>query len=111
MRRIAVAAVLLAALAGCRPPEALPGGRPAPTSGPRSVPYALYTHCEVSELVFEDRWYVRADGPLGNEGYDQTYQDGTLTVSDDTAVFEDDRGHREVYVLRGDPTAPAYGCS
>jgi hypothetical protein len=111
-RRLAAGAALLVLMAaGCRPPEALPGGRPVPTSGPRTVPYALYTHCEVSELSFEDQWYVREDGPLAADGWDQPYQDGTLTVSDDAAVFEDDEGHREVFVLEADPTTPLYGCS
>lgn len=113
MRRIAVAALLLV-LAGCRVPEALPGGTPAPTPGPRSVPYSLYTHCGLGELVFEDRWYVRDDGPLeigDDDTWDEDWHAGTLTVDGDEAVFTDDRGHREVYVLHEDPATPAYGCS
>jgi len=85
--------------------DATPQG---PATGPaaRTVPHRLYTHCGIHELRFEGRYYERVGGPAtdgsGNppRGWDNPEQSGFLTVSGDSAVFTDDRGHREHFELR-----------
>jgi hypothetical protein len=102
-----------------------PGTRAAPrvtatttaiTTG-QSRPYALYTHCGVSEARFAGRYY-KADHPLsdgaGNPpaGWGNPYQAGTMTmVSATKAVFTDKAGHRVVFDLRPGATGFLTMCS
>lgn len=72
-----------------------------------ATPFTLSTHCGIHELRTDDgRFWERAEGPLtdgsGNPppGWDNPSQRGQLVVTDDVAVFTDDRGHRERFVLR-----------
>ncbi|TPG18055.1 hypothetical protein [Pedococcus bigeumensis] len=83
---------------------------------PRGEPYRLMTHCGITGLVHEGRWYERVGGSLTDEdgvnpprGWDNPWQDGRLRISDDSVVFTDWAGHGESFTLRADPS-PAPPC-
>jgi hypothetical protein len=119
------AAVLAAAgaagmLAACASASSLaPAQAPATaarTTGPKPVPYNLYTHCGIDYAQVGNRYY-EATPPLsdgsGNPppGWGNPYQPGILTVISPTqAVFTDKAGHRVVFTLvpsgPGRTTAP-----
>ncbi len=97
-------------IAGCSA-----GGRPAPS--PSASPYALYTHCGISEANIGGRWYA-ADTPLsdgnGNPpaGWGNPYQPGTITFRSPTQVeFTDKAGHDVLFTLRPNATGPLQICS
>lgn len=85
-----LAAVLLAT--GCGGAESTQG-----ESGeqPSSAPFSVYTHCGVENVRIDGRWW-HAQPPVYNKertgppaGWDDPFQEGTLTVeSPDRAVFE-----------------------
>ena len=93
---------------------------PAPTAAAPSVssyPYALYTHCGITEANIGGRWYA-ADTPLsdGNDnpppGWGNPYQPGTMTIRSATqADFTDSAGHRVTFTLRPGATGPQQICS
>jgi hypothetical protein len=85
-------------------------------TAPRGEPYRLMTHCGITGLVLEGRWYDRVGGPLTDEGgvnpprgWDDPWQDGRLRVDDGTVVFSDWAGHQESFTLSADPS-PAPPC-
>jgi hypothetical protein len=82
-----------------------------------SYPYALYTHCGITEANIAGRWYA-ADKPLsdgnGNPppGWGNPYQPGTITIRSATqADFTDRAGHRVTFTLRPGATGPRQICS
>lgn len=97
--------VLLIAVAfatGCGAGES---NRQAPVADdPSATPFSVYTHCGVENVRIDGRWW-HAKPPLYNqersgppEGWDDPYQNGTLTmVTQDRAVFEA-LGQRVVYL-------------
>ena len=86
--------------------EQSPDGSPTPGATTAAVPFDLYTHCGIHELRFDGRFFERVGGPLTDgshnppPGWGNPEQPGLLTVSEDSAVFTDDLGHREVFRLR-----------
>jgi hypothetical protein len=69
------------------------------TTASEGVPYSLYTHCGVRDVRIGDVYYV-AEAPLddghGNPppGWDNPYQQGTITFLEDGVVrFHDELGH------------------
>lgn len=109
-REIAVTALLLATTDGC-------ASGPADESGEADEQFSLLTHCGIHELTHDGTWYARSVGPLDDgqghppEGWDDPSQEGRLLVDGDTAVFTDDAGHREEFVLRKGATGPLTPCS
>ena len=111
---VPVAAALLAACGSAASPVAAPV---ATTTGPKPVPYNLYTHCGIDYVQVGNRYY-EVNPPLsdgsGNPppGWGNPYQPGTLTVISSTqVVFTDKAGHRVVFTLvpsggPGHTTAP-----
>lgn len=81
------------------------------------IPYELYTHCGIHELVHQGQWYVREAGVLsdgnGNppRGWGNPMQSGWIVVEGDTVTFVDRAGHREVFALRPGATEPLQMCS
>lgn len=110
MRRGFAAAALLLVV-GCGPLDRAADPDPDPGA------FELSTHCGIRELSVDGRWYEREGGVLddgsGNPpaGWDNPFQRGTVTVTGDTAVFTDDEGHREVFVLREGATGPLQVCA
>ena len=79
-------------------------------TAPRGEPFRLNTHCGITGLVHDGRWYDRVGGPLTAAdgvnppgGWDNPGQDGRLQVSDRNAVFSDWAGHRETFTVRAGP--------
>ncbi|WP_423181218.1 hypothetical protein [Arthrobacter sp. NyZ413] len=93
---VAVVAALLMASSGYAPPQNEVQATSTPT-GP-AVAYSLLTHCGISEARVGQTYFF-ADKPLddgnGNtpSGWGNTYQEVTMTVEGQNAVFRDDRGH------------------
>lgn len=64
-----------------------------------AVPFDLYTHCGVNELLINGKHFQRIGGPLtdgsGNppRGWGNPYQHGTLSISGSVAIFRDKVGH------------------
>jgi hypothetical protein len=75
----------------------------AATDEPSSTRFSVYTHCGVESAHIDGRWwhaspplYGKVSGPPA--GWDDPYQEGTLTMeSADRAVFEA-LGQRVVFV-------------
>ncbi|MFI9813467.1 hypothetical protein [Saccharothrix variisporea] len=85
-------------------------------TGP-AIPYRLYTHCGIDEAKIGDTYY-EALTPLHDgahnppPGWDNPYQDGTMTLLSDTeAVFRDDKGHEVAFKARPGATAPKQLCA
>lgn len=117
-----LAVVVAAALSGCTTVATISSSPPTHQTGHPdgpvgAVPFALYTHCGIHELAFDGKYYVRAGGPLddgqGNPtaGWGNPYQRGALTVYATRAVFADNEGHLETFVLRPGATAFETVCS
>lgn len=86
-------------------------------TGPKSLPYNLYTHCGVNEARIGNRYY-QATSPLSDgsgsppAGWGNPYQAGTMTLASATeAVFTDTSGHRVVFRLRPGATTFLTTCS
>lgn len=83
----------------------------------KGKPFELSTHCGVHELEYLDKWYARHEGPLDDgkggapDGWDDPTQKGYIVVEGGTAVFRDDAGHREAFVVREGATKPLKTCS
>ncbi|WP_410644876.1 hypothetical protein [Amycolatopsis sp. lyj-346] len=81
-------------------PPAAPTSALTPAPTPVTLPnFALLTHCGVDEAKIGDRFY-EAETPLidparsSPPGWDNPYQEGTMTLtSPDSAVFRDHFGH------------------
>ncbi|NUT94206.1 MAG: hypothetical protein HOY78_19515 [Saccharothrix sp.] len=80
-------------------------GSPTKVTGP-AVPFRLYTHCGIDEAKIGDTFY-EALTPLHDgahnppPGWDNPYQDGTMSLIGDTeAVFRDDKGHEVTFKAR-----------
>jgi hypothetical protein len=79
--------------------------------------FDLYTHCGINGVKVNDRYFQYVGGTLddgsGNppRGWGNPYQHGTLTVSDDLAVFRDDLGHVERFKVRPGVSGPPLLCS
>lgn len=111
VRRIAftLLGILLVAssLAGCN--QRSPVGAPTTvekTDQVQTVPFTLRTHCGISELMANGRYFQRVGGYLDDgshnppAGWGNPSQSGTLTISGDTAVFRDKVGHVETFKAR-----------
>ena len=130
-RATLVAAVITAAaLGGCADRTTAadrlgPASSPTPSRAPStpaagarsSYPYALYTHCGITEANIAGRWYA-ADTPLsdgnGNPppGWGNPYQPGIITIRSATqADFTDGAGHHVAFTLRPGATGPLRICS
>jgi hypothetical protein len=123
---LAAAVIAAAALAGCadrttaadRLGLAPSPAASKPSAGARSsYPYALYTHCGISEANIAGHWYA-ADTPLsdgnGNPppGWGNPYQPGIITIRSATqADFTDGAGHHVAFTLRPAATGPLRICS
>jgi hypothetical protein len=106
---VLVAGVIVVVVAA--PPEPAPPAAPAPTLAPTPTPvtlphFALLTHCGVDEAKINDRFY-EAETPLigparsAPPGWDNPYQEGTMTLtSPASAVFRDHLGHEVRFRLR-----------
>ncbi|WP_261566179.1 hypothetical protein [Frankia gtarii] len=104
MRTRAASAVTVTCVA------ALLGGCGSSPAGPEppgpAVPYRLYTHCGISEALYQDRYYELVpplhDGNLNPpDGWGNPYQPGTLRpVNETQVVFTDDAGHSVTFALR-----------
>jgi hypothetical protein len=104
--------------AGCTPPQPAPLDTAPPESvTPAGVPFDLFVHCGVDELVVDDRWYQRVGGPYEEDGRDRppgwgfNSESGRLLVEDDLATFTDEQGHVEVFELREGATGPLMVCA
>lgn len=88
-------------------PKPAPPAAPAPTPTPVTLPnFALFTHCGVDEAKIGDRFY-EAETPLigparsAPPGWDNPYQEGTMTLAPPaSAVFRDHLGHEVRFRLR-----------
>jgi hypothetical protein len=92
-------------------------GCAGPSGPPGAVPFDLYTHCGIHELVHDGQWYERVGGALddgsGNppDGWDNPEQAGWLLVEGDRATFTDDHGHEEEFERRDGATEPIQVCA
>ncbi|WP_410614317.1 hypothetical protein [Amycolatopsis sp. lyj-109] len=111
---LAAAATVLVAgvlVVTATPPEPAPPAAPTPTLAPAPTPvtlpnFALLTHCGVDEAKIGDRFY-EAETPLigparsSPPGWDNPYQEGTITLTSPVAaVFRDHLGHEVRFRLR-----------
>jgi len=124
-RRRVAGAVAVACLAGvlgaCGSSPATP--EPGSESDHRSTPfgpavsYRLSTHCGISEVLYQGRYYeivprLHNGSFSAPEGWDSPLQEGTLTpVSETAVVFTDDAGHRVTFTLRRGATTWKEICS
>ncbi|MEJ2852164.1 MULTISPECIES: hypothetical protein [unclassified Saccharothrix] len=121
MALIAGAAALTLGLRDPAPPPPATEQTAATTAAPTTVtgpaiPYRLYTHCGIDEAKIGDTYY-EALTPLHDgahnppPGWDNPYQDGTMTLVGDTqAVFRDAKGHEVTFRARPRATAPKQLC-
>ena len=104
---VAGVVVLLAVTPPEPKPEPAPPAARTPTPTPVTLPnFALLTHCGVDEAKIGDRFY-EAETPLvgparsAPPGWDNPYQEGTMTLtSPASAVFRDRLGHEVRFHLR-----------
>jgi len=108
---VLVAGVIVLLSATPPAPEPAPPAAPSPTPTPALTPvtlpnFALLTHCGVDEAKIGDRFY-EAETPLigpahsAPPGWDNPYQEGTMTLtSPASAVFRDHLGHEVRFRLR-----------
>ncbi|MDX3190020.1 hypothetical protein PV458_16560 [Streptomyces sp. MN03-5084-2B] len=123
---VAAAATVLAAgviVFAATPPEPEPSApaAPTPTLTPTPTPvtlpnFALLTHCGVDEARIGDRFY-EAEKPLigaarsSPPGWDNPYQEGTMTLTSPAdAVFRDRLGHEVRFRLRPGATEFKHIC-
>lgn len=123
-RRVVIALVGILALGtsaiglGQRSPveEPLSAISASATDG-QPVAFDLYTHCGVSELKFDGKYYQHVGKPVDNgfgnlpAGWRDPYQHGALSVSGDIATFRDKVGHVENFKLRPGATGFLTICS
>ena len=91
-----------------RPAAASPQPRPAlavpAATTVKTVQFNLYTHCGVTELEYQGKWFGRVGGPLGGaldkHGWADPIQAGSLQVTGDVAVFRDAQGHVEKFKVK-----------
>jgi hypothetical protein len=108
---VAAAATVLVAgvivVVSATPPKPMPAAPPPPAPTPVTVPhFALLTHCGVDEAKIGGAFY-EAETPLigparsAPPGWDNPYQEGTMTLgSPGAAVFRDHLGHEVRFRLR-----------
>ncbi|HET6706712.1 hypothetical protein [Amycolatopsis sp.] len=106
---VLVAGAIAAVATRPEPAAAPPGTPPPPAPSPTPVvlpDFPLFTHCGVDEAKIGDRFY-EAETPLigparsAPPGWDNPYQEGTMTLtSPAAAVFRDDSGHEVRFRLR-----------
>jgi hypothetical protein len=101
---VLVAGVIVVVAATPPEPKPAPPAAPPPALTPAPTPvtlpnFALLTHCGVDEAKIGDRFY-EAETPLigpvrsSPPGWDNPFQEGTMTiVSPGSAVFRDRLGH------------------
>ena len=115
---LVIAGILVAAVAlsGCGR-QGFNAATPTPGETSTTMAFDLYTHCGISGLKVNDRYFQHVGGSLddgsGNPpgGWGNPYQHGTLTVSGDLAIFRDDRGHVEKFEVRSGVSGPPFICS
>ncbi|MBI3428723.1 MAG: hypothetical protein HY050_01410 [Actinobacteria bacterium] len=117
---LAIVGVLAIAtsLAGCsqKTPIATPT-TPVQSDQIRTVAFDLYTHCGIIDLQAYGRYFKHIGGSLsdgsGNppDGWGNPYQQGTLSVSGDIAVFRDKLGHVERFKAEKRPDRSVALCS
>jgi phosphate-selective porin len=114
----AVAATGLTACASSHEGSSTTVSARATTPTPSAVAYSLYTHCGIDEATIAGRRF-QADTPLFDSsganppnGWDNPYQQGTITMLSDTAAeFRDAHGHVLRFHLRTNATGPTKVCS